>query len=401
MIRLLAACAATALLALSPAAAAPKSFVVIHLDDVDHSRFNASMTRTMAVHTGRTVYPSSFTNLPLCGPSRATFLTGQEAETTGITENTATDWGTGFVPQALRAAGWRTNIVGKMPNGYMGTPAQLGFQKWSVIEAIGEARYFDATVNENGTPRTLSEYTTDYLYARARTCVKGSKPFFCWVSAIGAHAPAHPAPRHVGGCDGKPFQPGPAFNEADMSDKPSIMQGLQQFSTKKAGKVEKAWRDQCATLLADDEGVRSILDLVDDQPDVCVILTADNGRLFGQHRDTGKSLLYEESIRVPLVAWNCGTAPGTDDRLVSNVDIPAHILSLAGVAPPRPLGGRPLDAEPRARVRIVGGTDVDAAGWRRKRTVEWTFGNGEREAYDLVADPWQERSLPALPRRRR
>lgn len=375
-----------------PLAAQAKSFVVITLDDVDPSRFAAAMTRTMAVTGGRTVYSNSFVNLPLCGPSRATFLTGQEAETTGITENALADWGTDFVPQALAAAGYRTNMIGKMPNGYAGTAKQLGFNRWSVIEEIGEARFFDATVNENGDTKVLSEYTTDYLYKRARTCVKGSKPYFCWVSAVGAHAPAQPAPRHVGGCDGKAFQPGPAFNEADMSDKPAFMQALELFSTKKAGKVEKAWRDQCATLLADDEGVKDILDLVEDQPDVCVILTADNGRLFGQHRDTGKSLLYEESIRVPLVTWNCGGVGGGDDRLVSNVDIPAHILALAAVAPLRQLDGRPLDGEARTRMRIVGGTDVPAKGWRYRNKVEWQFDSGEWESYELLEDAAQERS---------
>jgi N-acetylglucosamine-6-sulfatase len=400
MLRLFLASTALVLATAGARAQTPPSFVVITLDDVEQSRFSAAMVGTLARTAGRTEYPKAFTNLPLCGPSRAAFLTGQEAETSGIDENSALDWGTGFLPQALRNAGYRTNMVGKMPNGYMGTPEELGFSRYSVIEEIGEARYYDAVVNENGTLRTLEEYTTDYLYSRARTCVKGSKPYFCWVAAIGAHAPALPAHRHLGGCDNKVFQPGPAFNEADMGDKPSWMQGLEQFSVTKAEKVEKAWRDQCATLLADDEGVVSLLDLVEDQPDVCVILTSDNGRLYGQHRLTGKSVLYEESIRVPLYTWNCGTSPGVDNRLISNVDLPAHILDLAGVPSLRPLDGRPLMGEERTRVRIVGGTEIDALGWRRTNSVEWEYSNRESEYYDLRSDPHQLNS-GVIPTRRK
>lgn len=394
--RLLAACAATALLA-STAAAEPKSFVVIHWDDVSRDQA-AMMPLVGALAVSGTVYSRAVTNVPLCGPSRAAFLTGQEAETTGLRTNGDADWGDGFVPQALHQAGYRTMAIGKMPNGYTGTPAALGFNRWAVLTNVhSEDRYFDAELDVNGTVKTVDGYTTDELYRRGRNCVTGSRPFFCWIAAIGAHAPANPAPRHVGGCDSLAFNVGPAFNEVDMSDKPAAMQALPPLSGQKVAKVEASWRDHCATLLADDEGVASILDLVD--ADVCVILTADNGRMHGQHRVTGKSVLYEESIGIPLITWNCGTAPGTDGRLVSNVDVPAHILSLAGVQPLRPLDGRPLDGAPRNKVRIVGGTDVDAAGWRRSEAVEWLYGNDEFEAYDLEDDPWQERSLPEFRRR--
>lgn len=396
-----AALLATVFLAAAPAVAAKatqKSFVVIHLDDVSRD-MAALMPLVAAASSSGTVYTRAFANVPLCGPSRATFLTGQEVDRHGVADNDTADWGTGFVPQALRDAGYRTMMIGRLLNGYSGTVQQLGFQKWATLAVLAPLDYFDAEFDVNGSIVQTTGYTTDQIYRRARNCVEGSRPFFCWVAAIGAHSPAEPAPRHVGTAASLPFSVGPAFNEADMSDKPSWMQALPSYTPQKQANIADAWRDHIETLQADDEGVASILAAVDQ--DVCVILTADNGRMHGQHRVTGKSVLYEESINVPLYTWNCGTAPGVDDRLVSNIDVPAHIISLAMVAPLRPLDGRPLDAEPRSRVRIVGGTDIDAAGWRRKRTVEWTFGNGEFEAYDLTDDPWQERSLPALPKRRK
>lgn len=391
MLRTVAALAATALLAL-PAGAAPKSFVVVTFDDVGWQLFDAAMTATKAV-PGATVYPRAFVNVPLCGPSRAAFLTGQEAETTGITKNEHANWGTGFMPQALRQAGYRTMIVGKKPNGFLGTPQDLGFNRWAVIKDVDGDRYFDAELDVNGNDVTATGYTTDALYRRGRACVEGSRPFLCWVAAIGAHAPAVPRNDLVNSCNSVAFNPGPAFNEANMADKPSWMQNLPAVTN-----AASNFREQCATLKADDEGVRSILDMVAGDSSICVIVTADNGRMHGQHRLTGKNALYEESIGVPLMTWNCGTSPGTDNRLVSNVDIPAHILSLANVASLRPLDGRPLDGPTRSRVRIVTDTDEPAAGWRRQSTAEWSLETGESEFYDLADDPWQERSRSSLRR---
>lgn len=391
---------ASAVLLSVPAVAAPKNFVVVTLDDVGWALFNAAMTETMAV-PGATVFPRSFTNISLCGPSRAAFLTGQEGETTGITENVDADWGTGFMPEALRDAGYRTMLIGKMPNGFLGRPDDLGFQQWAAMLDPEADRYFDVDLDVNGNTKRVNGYTSDDFYRRGRNCVQGSRPFFCWIAALGAHAPADARPDLINACASVQFEPGPAFNEADMSDKPSWMQGLEAYSSGKQANIAQGFREQCDTLKADDEGVRSILDLVANDRHVCVILTTDNGRLHGQHRLTGKSALYEESINVPLVTWNCGSEPGTDNRLVSNVDLPAHILDLAGVASLRPLDGRPLTGSTRSRVRIVGGTDIDAAGWRRQTNVEWTFGNGEIESYDLDSDPYQMDSRSRLRRPRK
>lgn len=81
-------------------------------------------------------------------------------------------------------------------------------------------------------------------------------------------------------------------------------------------------------------------------PNTCIFFTSDNGFLLGQHRVSGKNFLYEETIRVPLALWGCGVSPGTDARLVSNVDLPATILALAGATPGRPLEGRSIFLSP-------------------------------------------------------
>ena len=64
--------------------AAP-NIVVIMTDDQDDTGSMAYMPKTLSLIAEHGVtFKNSFVNLPLCGPSRASFLTGQAAHNHGI-----------------------------------------------------------------------------------------------------------------------------------------------------------------------------------------------------------------------------------------------------------------------------------------------------------------------------
>lgn len=67
-----------------------------------------------------------------------------------------------------------------------------------------------------------------------------------------------------------------------------------------------------------------------------VILTSDNGYLWGEHRWWSKVVAYNESLRVPLVMTCIACSllqPGTqDDRLVSTIDLATTLPGAAGLA---------------------------------------------------------------------
>jgi arylsulfatase A-like enzyme len=89
-----------------------------------------------------------------------------------------------------------------------------------------------------------------------------------------------------------------------------------------------------------------------------------------------------------------------DSRLVSNTDLPATILELAGATPGRPLEGRSLLGEPRQEVIISGAWEGkgnkggSSLGVRDAVSAYFEHSNGEREFYDLVTDPYQLTSFP-------
>lgn len=70
-----------------------------------------------------------------------------------------------------------------------------------------------------------------------------------------------------------------------------------------------------------------------------VIFVADNGRADIR----AKGFLYDEGTRVPLIIWGKGIKHGIVDELVSELDITASILHLAGVEQPSYYQGKPLN----------------------------------------------------------
>lgn len=75
-----------------------------------------------------------------------------------------------------------------------------------------------------------------------------------------------------------------------------------------------------------------------------VVLTADHGEEFGEHGGLlHRGMLYEESIRVPLVIAGTGVRVGrVDGRPVSLVDVAPTLLARAGAPAPASMRGRDL-----------------------------------------------------------
>jgi arylsulfatase A-like enzyme len=77
-----------------------------------------------------------------------------------------------------------------------------------------------------------------------------------------------------------------------------------------------------------------------------IIFMGDNGYFLGERGYAGKWMLYEPSIRVPLIIYDPRQPENkrkkTYSQMVSNVDVTPTILSLAGVKIPSSYAGRSL-----------------------------------------------------------
>lgn len=74
-----------------------------------------------------------------------------------------------------------------------------------------------------------------------------------------------------------------------------------------------------------------------------IILMGDNGYFLGERQLAGKWLLYDNSIRVPLIVFDPRLKKQQDyDALALNIDVPSTILDLAGIEKPKEWQGKSL-----------------------------------------------------------
>jgi N-acetylglucosamine-6-sulfatase len=409
-------------------------------------------------------FDRSYVSYPVCCPSRATYLSGQYAHNHNVLGLYPPTGGYGrfdareALPVWLKRAGYHTAHLGKYMNGYgSDAPADPppGWSEW--YGAVGSSTYrmWGYTLNENGVNHTYGSqfdedprlYQTDVLARKAVDVIErraaAPAPLFLSIAFLAPHHEGNslraftghlvrPAPRHKGLLADKPLPQPRAFDEDDVSDKPSFIRRRSPLDAAQIDRITPNYHDRQESLLAVDEAVAEItaaLERAGALDDTYIVFTSDNGYLQGEHRvPSGKMLPYDPSSQVPLIVRGPGLPPGTRSQaLVGNVDIAPTILELAQAEPgrivdgqsllpfarePSRQSGRPLLHETGGR-RFAFGRDQDAAGpaavepvlnYKAARTSRWLYiryEQGERELYDHRADPEQLHSLHADPRYRR
>jgi len=140
-----------------------------------------------------------------------------------------------------------------------------------------------------------------------------------------------------------------------------------------------------------------------------VVLTADHGEGLGQHgEETHSFLVYDSTMRVPLVFWGAYVIPRGQRvaPLVRLADVTPTLLDLLGLPPAEDVQGvslRPLLENPGAKLQLVGyGESVEALltfGGDILRFVQlgkWKYIHKlEPELYDVALDPQELRNLVA------
>ncbi len=446
---LLAAIGASALGRAGPAPAGvddpAANIVVITSDDQDAASVAEMPTVLERIGNAGARFDQSLVNLPLCCPSRATFLTGQYPHNNGVVNNLPPNGGfqaldsANTLPAWLQEAGYHTAMIGKYLNGYEQTEptVPVGWSEWHAMRAVVYL-YYGYTLLEGGVetqygspsenpddPAAPETYLTDVLTDKAVDLIDqrapSDQPFFLWLTYLAPHGggpggpatrchdSARPAHRHLGDYDGEALPAPPNLNEANVTDKPRIVRSRPRITPAGLEQLEIDWRCRRETLQAADEGVGAVLDALEangELDNTLVVFTSDNGLLFGEHRYVAaKRHPYEEAIRVPLVMRGPGIAAGTRVReLAFNNDLAATVLDVTGAEASVPQDGRsliPLARRPelrRGRELLIRGP-----GWVGVRNHRFTYvkrhdsAGGGSELYDLRSDPFQLRSLGAAP----
>src|SRR4051812_4913872 len=158
----------------------------------------------------RCVVPNS-----ICGPSRATVLTGKYNHLNGFYNNTNSRFDPSQMTFAklLKAAGYQTAVVGKWH--LVSEPA--GFDYWHILP--GQGAYYNPAMIDNGKQVKHEGYTTDIITDLSLDWLKSrdkEKPFLLMCQHKAPHREWEPALRHLGH-DGDRTYPEPATLFDDYS----------------------------------------------------------------------------------------------------------------------------------------------------------------------------------------
>ena len=415
----------------APAAAAQPNVVVIETDDQTAADL-AAMPETQRLIGDRGVsFENSVVSLSQCCPSRATFLTGQYAHNHEVRSAGPPFGGFNAFDDSeslavwLERAGYSTALIGKYMNQYgKDDPGYVppGWTDWHALLGPSTYYFWDFGMSEGGRKQRVSgDYQTDVLTARSEAFVrKGAaedRPFFLWTTYVAPHlaGPADilvpprfetavPSPLFTNVFSPASMPWSPAFDEADVSDKPAAIRNRPRFGPGQTRWLETIWRKRQQALLSVDQGVRRIvraLEAAGELEDTLLVFTSDNGYMIGEHRiRESKVLPYEPSIRVPLLLRGPGIPSGaTRSQLVWNGDLAPTILEAAGARAAWQTDGMSLlpfarDAAARSdRDVLLEGPPQGADGAPRftgLRTTEELYveyRGGEVELYDLRRRP--------------
>jgi arylsulfatase A-like enzyme len=411
------------------------------------------MPQVQALQQQGLTFGSYFVTDSLCCPSRSSILTGNLPHDTGVFGNLGPHGGFHVFHNrgeeqhtfavALQQAGYQTALMGKYLNGYLdgqGTPVvpatyvPPGWSQW--VGAGNGYHEFDYQLNENGTllryGHQPSDYLTDVLARKGVSFIDRSvaadKPFFLELATFAPHQPYVPAPRDANGFPGLQAPRPPNFNVLP-TNAPDWLAAHRPLTVAQIDHIDSVFRRRVQSVQAVDAMVARVEQaLVANHVlrNTYIVFSSDNGLHTGEYRLVpGKLTAFDTDIHVPLVVAGPGVSGGeVTHRMTSNIDLAKTFAGLGGTTLPGdghslvPVlhGQTTLDWRNAILVEHQGpdlsGIDPDfqqpASGsprtyeaMRTHRFLYVEYNNGEREYYNLAADPFELHNLaPTLARSR-
>lgn len=398
--------------------AVPPNIVLILTDDQRWDTLGVMPNVMEKIANHGIYFTNGFVSTPICGPSRASLLTGLYSHNTGVSSNDVLEFDdSSTLATWLNDRGYETGLFGKYMNNYEALSPYIppGWDQWNVFLET-DHRFYDYTLNENGQLHGYgndeADYSTDVLRDLVVDFIRKSadQPFLAVYAPAAPHVPEIPALRHIGTFANLPPWRPPSWNEPDISEKPAWVKFLRALSDPdKEDARDQRRRNQLEMLLAVDEAVEAIIDTVESlnlQDNTIIVFTSDHGLGWGEHWWHNKEAAYEEAIRVPLVMRYplLAPLPRSEDGSVQNVDLAPTLAELAGASVPAGLNGTSLlgliegSAVGRQDLLLEYGGGLFIPGYTAIRTDQWKYIRNQdpasfEELYDLVNDPYEMQNL--------
>jgi arylsulfatase A-like enzyme len=338
------------------------------------------------------IFKNALVTNSICGPSRATLLTGKYSHINGYTLNEKKfDVEQQLFPALLQQSGYQTAWIGKWHLGNL----PKGFDYWRILNSQGQ--YYNPDIIGPGDTTRIQGYVTNIITNLSLSWLNNrdtAKPFFLVVGEKATHREWLPDIQDLGIYDDKTFPLPPTFKDdyknrlaaqnqdmtidktmrlkEDLKVHADYQKGIYGRFTpeqKKAyidyyeNKISKEFdaqhlsgdalvewkyqrylKDYLATAKSLDRNIGQLLDYLDKSglsKNTVVVYASDQGFYMGEHGWFDKRFIYEESLRTPFIIKYPGVVkPGTSiDQLMLNIDWAPTFLNMAGVKVPADIQG--------------------------------------------------------------
>lgn len=379
-------------------------------------------------------FANAFCTTSICAATRASILTGEFRREHGYTFTMPPmnlQRLDGSYPALLRAAGYRTGFVGKLgvevdPR----APERLfDFFRRRIASSTANPYYRESS---DGSVKHLTTINGDDAVEFIRTN-RSDQPFCLSVSFSAPHPEDDNLEQYIYDrryrdlYEESYIPPPPASEHRYFHDLPGFIQvsmSRQRWFRRfdEADKYQRMMRGMYRLITGVDAQVGRIAAELENRgfaDNTVVVFTGDNGIMVGEHGLTGIWLMYEGSIRKPLIISDPRLAKSRQGAVVEqmalSLDCPVTMLDLAGIEAPQAMRGRSL-------VPLLEG---DAVEWRKDFFYEHLY---ERETipksegvrterfkyvryfernpvyeqlFDLATDPNEVKNLASDPRHER
>jgi arylsulfatase A-like enzyme len=390
------------------------NIVVILADDLGNADlgYRGSQIRTPNLDTLAQggVRLESYYGQQLCTPARAALMTGRYPMRYGLQSfvifpghryGLPTDETT--LPQALKAAGYTTAMVGKWHLGHADRrywPQNRGFDHF-YGNLVGEVDYFTkergGVVDWQRNGKFLKEggYFTTLIGDEAVGLIERQdpgKPLFLYVASLAVHAPLQAPKADLDAYRG-------VFENEEKRAYAAMLTSLDT----QVGRIVKA---------LERKGMRE---------NTLIFFTTDNGGVRkmqahapggkpareppasnGGFRD-GKASLYEGGLRLPaFVNWPARLKPAVVDAPLHHVDLMPTLLAIAGGQgnPAKPFDGRNAwttlaEGRPSPHEDLLLNVEIHRGAIRKGswKLVKYATLPGRTELFDLARDPGEKTNV--------
>ena len=369
------------------------------------------------------VFTRAHCQFPLCGPSRASIMSGLLPATLGYDnhmkddalQERARDLGTELLHTYFAKQGYKTMAVGKICHHHV--------PKGSVDATGGRGSFSGGTGklkknwHQNGTSTdwAMAPESDDKLpdhhaaaWAVRQLEEKHDKPFFMMVGFLRPHVPWYVPKKWFDRYD-KTKITLPPYRKDDLDDVPQMAKDisiLKQMPRTDWAIEKKQWRNIVHAYLAcvtfSDHQVGRVIEALDKSPykdNTIIVLWSDHGYHMGEKNTFQKQSLWERSSHVPLVI----AGPGVEgkrrcDRIVSLLDLYPTLVEMCGL---------PANAKNEGHSLVPLLQKPDQAwsypaiiGWKQnsfavqdERYRYIRYGDGSEELYDHQADAHEWKNL--------